>query len=210
MKIVLTYLISLVGIISFSSGAAMQEQSIKVRVQVRGDRKIKFLDVPLTDLSRHRCLGIAPSWSEIYFPVVAARYEDILDVHGCARMKKDLVTDIPYSIQQEERARKTVREQDALKKSFLFPQYISESFIHHVNQGNNERILYQKRNKIIKARYEIELVQAKKAEPIVPPIKEVIRNNYQIPPLFNKDDNFMGVAAVCAFLLFILGQPLIS
>jgi hypothetical protein len=186
---------------------AMQEQIVKVHIQVAGDKKINCAHVPIQDVSKQTCFGIMPKLvSETYFPVVAAGYEDTLDAHGCARIQKDLMADIPYSIQQEEVVGKTAREQYALKKRCLFPQHISQSFIDQVKQGKNKHVIYKNGDKTITAHYEIEwLRKEKRAEQIVLPAQKIeTRNNYQIPSLFNNGDNFMNIAAVCAFLLFIV------
>jgi hypothetical protein len=194
------FLVSLVPLM------AMQEQMVNVRIQVAGDKKIKFAEVPLSDVSKEVNFGIMPKLPlETYFPVVAAGYEDTLDVHGCARMQKDLREDIPYSIQQEEIMGKTAREQNVLKKRCLFPRHISQSFIDRINQGNNKYIIYGSDDRTITAHYELEwLQQAKKAETGVLPVQEkASRSHYTLPPLFNSGDNFMSIAALCAFLLCI-------
>jgi hypothetical protein len=212
MKVVSTYLISLVVIISFSCCAAMQEQIMDIRIQLAPD-KYRRNHVDAGELIKYKQFGMQDAEPfDTYFLVKSATYEDYIDGQECAGITRNLLEHLPCVIQKDaitklkrQSLEKKKEEQERLKKRYLFPKFVSQSFINRVQQKQSTFILYKNGDKALSARYAIEGPEQKeKAEPYVLPQKvNESRREYAMPSLFNESDNFLNFAAVCAFVSFL-------
>jgi hypothetical protein len=192
----------MIGILLISSlpFMAMQQNHLDVSVLLVPNTQLGWSNVPMNDLSKSSRLAVTPSsLQEKYVPVISALYEDHLDDNECVCLQKDLRNDVPYAIATD------LSAQDNGNK-YLFPGYISQSFIEQINQGNNKHVIYKNGDKIVTARYELEWLQDRKmAERIVLPVQKIDKPlpDYTLPSLFSNGDSLMNLAALCGFLLFL-------